>query len=61
MISLETPWRANADAATAVLSAYIRIAPDGITTIKAAHDWHDAHDLPWTEDPPPHDDPPPQP
>ena len=33
MISLETPWRANADAAPVVLSAYIRIAPDGIVTI----------------------------
>ena len=21
--------------------------------MQAAHDWHDAHDLPWTEDPPP--------
>lgn len=33
MISLEAPWRANADAAPVVLSAYIRIAPDGIVTI----------------------------
>jgi alpha-L-fucosidase len=30
------------------------VIPDGITSIKEARAWHDAHDLPWTEDPPPH-------
>jgi len=33
MISLEAPWRASADAPPVVLSAYIRIAPDGLVTI----------------------------
>jgi len=33
MISLEAPWRANAAAPPVVLSAYIRIAPDGVVTI----------------------------
>lgn len=25
------------------------VIPDGITTIKAAREWHDKHNLPWTE------------
>jgi len=25
------------------------VLPDGITSAKAARDWHDAHNLPWTE------------
>ena len=29
------------------------VMPDGITTIKAANDWHEKHDRKWTEDPPP--------
>ena len=33
MISLEAPWQANAAAPPVVLSAYIRVAPDGIVTI----------------------------
>jgi len=28
------------------------VMPDGITTIKAAREWHDTHDVPWTEAPP---------
>jgi alpha-L-fucosidase len=31
------------------------VIPDGFTSMKAAHAWHDAHDLPWTEAPPPGD------
>ena len=30
------------------------VMPDGITTIKAAQQWHDQHDREWTEAPPPH-------
>ena len=29
------------------------VMPDGITTIKAAQQWHDQHDRKWTEEPPP--------
>ena len=29
------------------------VLPDGITSAKAVRDWHNVHDLPWTEDPPP--------
>jgi len=29
------------------------VIPDGITSAKAAREWHEAHDLPWTEAPPP--------
>jgi alpha-L-fucosidase len=32
------------------------VIPDGITTKKAAREWHDANDLPWTEAPPPDDE-----
>ena len=31
------------------------VIPDGFTSMKTAHAWHDAHDLPWTEAPPPGD------
>ncbi len=31
------------------------VLPDGITTKKAAREWHDAHNLPWTEKAPPGD------
>ena len=33
MISLEAPWQANAATPPVVLSAYIRVAPDGVVTI----------------------------
>jgi alpha-L-fucosidase len=31
------------------------VVPDGITSIKAMKDWHDAHDGQWHEEPPPND------
>ncbi len=31
------------------------VLPDGITSAKAAHDWNDVHNLPWTEAAPPND------
>ncbi|QNN65137.1 alpha-L-fucosidase [Sphingomonas rhizophila] len=30
------------------------VAPDGLATIKAMNDWHDAHDGQWTEEAPPY-------
>jgi alpha-L-fucosidase len=29
------------------------VLPDDMTSVKAAHEWEDAHNLPWTEAPPP--------
>jgi alpha-L-fucosidase len=28
------------------------VIPDGLTSMKEAHKWHDANNLPWTEEPP---------
>jgi alpha-L-fucosidase len=31
------------------------VIPDGITSMDAAREWHNVHNLPWTEEPPPND------